>query len=82
MPLEPLVLEILQELNGLLARDQALNAIANLRASEQMRRRVEELIESSKQGELSSGERVSLDCVLQIEHLLRVIKARHFAGTP
>ena len=46
------------------------------RPSEALQARVEDLLEGEKDGELSSVEKSELDHYLQIEHLMRLVKAR------
>jgi hypothetical protein len=50
--------------------------VIDFRPSEAAQARVEDLLEREKDGELSSAERSELDNYLQIEHLMRLAKAR------
>lgn len=51
------------------------NVIA-FRPSEESQERVADLIEREKNGELEAGEKSELDHYMQIEHLMRLAKAR------
>lgn len=51
------------------------NVIA-FRPSEAVEARVEDLLEREKDGELSATEKSELDHFMQIEHLMRLAKAR------
>jgi hypothetical protein len=51
------------------------NVIA-FRPSEAAQERVEDLLSREKDGELSSAEKSELDHYLQLEHLMRLAKAR------
>lgn len=48
----------------------------DFRPSEEAQARVEDLLEREKDGALSSAEKSELDHYLQIEHLMRLAKAR------
>lgn len=48
----------------------------NFRPSEAARERVADLLEREKDGELSRDEKSELDHYLQLEHLMRLAKAR------
>jgi hypothetical protein len=48
----------------------------DFRPSEASQARVEDLLAREKDGELSSAEKSELDHYLQIEHLMRLAKAR------
>ncbi|CAN5588102.1 hypothetical protein BH10ACI1_BH10ACI1_08880 [soil metagenome] len=50
--------------------------VIDFRPSEAAQERVENLLELEKDGELSAAERSELDNYLQIEHLMRLAKAR------
>ena len=50
--------------------------VIDFRPSEAAQARVEDLLEREKDGELSSAEKSELDHYLQIEHLMRLAKAR------
>lgn len=50
--------------------------VIDFRPSEAAQARVEDLLEREKDGELSAAERSELDHYLQIEHLMRLAKAR------
>jgi len=52
-----------------------LNIIA-FRPSEASQERVTDLLEREKSGELAPGEKAELDSYMQIEHLMRLAKAR------
>lgn len=51
-------------------------AVANFRASEETRARVDELIRREKSASLTDEERSELDHFLEIEHLMRLAKAK------
>lgn len=50
--------------------------VIDFRPSEESQARVEDLLAREKDNELSSAEKSELDHYLQIEHLLRLAKAR------
>jgi hypothetical protein len=50
--------------------------VVNFRPSEAAQARVEDLLAREKDGELTSAEKSELDNYLQIEHLMRLAKAR------
>lgn len=50
--------------------------VIDFRPSEEAQARVEDLLEREKDGTLSSTEKSELDHYLQIEHLMRLAKAR------
>jgi len=50
--------------------------VIDFRPSEEAQARVEDLLEREKDGTLSSAEKSELDHYLQIEHLMRLAKAR------
>jgi hypothetical protein len=50
--------------------------VIDFRPSAKTQARVKDLLEREKDGELSSAERSELDHYLQIEHLMRLAKAR------
>lgn len=50
--------------------------VIDFRPSEEAQARVEDLLAREKDNELSSAEKSELDHYLQIEHLLRLAKAR------
>ena len=50
--------------------------VVNFRPSEAAQARVEDLLALEKDGELTSAEKSELDNYLQIEHLMRLAKAR------
>lgn len=50
--------------------------VIDFRPSKTAQARVEDLIEREKDGELSAAEKSELDHYLQIEHLMRLAKAR------
>ena len=50
--------------------------VINFRPSEAAQARVEDLLAREKDGELTSAEKSELDNYLQIEHLMRLAKAR------
>ena len=64
------------------ARTDSAELLA-FRPSEEARARVAELIAREKSGAVTADERSELDHYLQVEHLLRLAKARarHLGGT-
>ncbi len=50
--------------------------VVDFRPSEESQERVSDLLFREKKGELTSGERSELDHFLQIEHLMRLAKAK------
>lgn len=50
--------------------------VIDFRPSEAAQARVEDLLECEKEGTLSASEKSELDHYLQIEHLMRLAKAR------
>jgi hypothetical protein len=50
--------------------------VIDFRPSKTAQMRVEDLLEREKEGEISSAEKSELDHYLQIEHLMRLAKAR------
>lgn len=50
--------------------------VIDFRPSETTQARVEDLLEREKEGALSPSEKTELDHYLQIEHLMRLAKAR------
>jgi hypothetical protein len=50
--------------------------VADFRASAETKARVESLIEKEKNEGLSANEKAELDDFLQLEHLMRLVKAR------
>jgi hypothetical protein len=72
-------------MNTIKAYEEVVNFIAAgtdpqktiaFRPSEDVRDRVADLIERERLGEVSSAERSELDHYLQLEHLMRLAKAR------
>lgn len=72
-------------MNTVKAYEEVINFIAagttpqnviDFRPSEAAQMRVEDLLERERDGELSSAEKSELDHYLQIEHLMRLAKAR------
>jgi hypothetical protein len=51
-------------------------AVADFRPSQEAQRRVSELIEQEKQTSLSPQEKAELDHFVELEHILRMAKAR------
>lgn len=51
-------------------------SVSEFRPSETAKERVMELIAHSKEGSLTSDEKSELECYQQIEHIMRLAKAR------
>lgn len=64
------------EIIDFLAAGTTPDALLAFRPSQKTTQRVEELIEKSKQGVISSEEQSELDDYLQLEHILILAKAR------
>ncbi|MGO8699197.1 MAG: hypothetical protein ACLQVY_15930 [Limisphaerales bacterium] len=57
-------------------------AVASFRLSDEVNQRAESLVQREKTGELSAAEKSELDHYLELEHIMRLAKARarrHFA---
>jgi len=65
-----------EEVVDFIAAGSDSNGVAEFRPSEAARRRVAELIEREKDDSLTADERSELDHYLQLEHLMRLAKAR------
>jgi len=64
------------ELVDVIATGPAAQRIVQFRASEENQRRVTDLLEREKAGSLTPQETAELDRYLQLEHLVRLAKAR------
>ena len=69
------VVEAFDDIAGLLARMDP-EKIAQLRPSEQMAERVEELVYKKKDGEISSEESIELERYLALDLLINLAQAR------
>lgn len=65
-----------EEIIDFIAAGTTPQNVIDFRLSEAAQARVEDLLEREKEGELSSAEKSELDHYLQIEHLMRIAKAR------
>jgi hypothetical protein len=65
-----------EEIVEFIAAGTQPETVAAFRASEETRNRVAQLLDLEKQGVLSSEETSELQHYLQIEHLMRLAKAR------
>ncbi len=65
-----------EEVIDFLAAGTSPDNLVAFRPSEEAKRRVAHLIESEKSGDLTPEERSELDHYLQLEHLMRLAKAR------
>ena len=68
------------EIVDFIARGSSPGAVSSFRPSEEAKARVAELVAKEKRDALTSEERSELDHYLQIEHIMRLAKARakHF----
>jgi hypothetical protein len=64
------------EIIDFIAAGTTPQSVAEYRPSEEARRRVEELIAREKQGPLPPEEKSELDHFMELEHILRMAKAR------
>lgn len=64
------------ELVELIASAPDPATLSRYQASAEVKARVEELVNREKTADLSEEERVELDDYLQLEHLMRMVKAR------
>ena len=65
-----------EEVVEFFATSPSVSHLANFQASAESRARVERLISKSKNEGLSPEEKLELDDFLQLEHLMRMVKAR------
>ena len=65
-----------EEVIDFIASGPSPHAVVDFRLSEQADRRAASLVEQEKAGALSADEKSELDHYLQIEHLMRLAKAR------
>lgn len=65
-----------EEIIDFIAAGTTPQNVIDFRPSEAAQMRVEDLLEREKEGNLSSSEKSELDHYLQIEHLMRLAKAR------
>ena len=65
-----------EEIVDFIAAGTTPQNVIDFRPSEAVQARVEDLLMREKEGELSSVEKSELDHYLQIEHLMRLAKAR------
>ncbi len=64
------------EIIDFIAAGTTPEAVASYRPSPEAQRRVEELIEREKTATLSADEKAELDHFMELEHILRMAKAR------
>ena len=64
------------EIIDFIAAGTTPQSVIEYRPSEEAQRRVEELIAREKEGQLSSEEKSELDHFMDLEHILRMAKAR------
>jgi hypothetical protein len=64
------------EIIDFIAAGTTPDAVANFRPSPEAQRRVAELVELEKAARLSSEEKVELDHFMELEHIMRMAKAR------
>ena len=64
------------EIIDFIAAGPSSEAVAAYRPSAEAQRRVEELIEREREGALSTDEKAELDHFMELEHILRMAKAR------
>jgi hypothetical protein len=64
------------EIVDFIASGTTPQAVADYRPSRQAQERVAELIEREKEGGLSAEEKSELDHFMELEHILRMAKAR------
>jgi hypothetical protein len=65
-----------EEMVDFIAEGPTPSKVVAFRPSEAARRRVAELVSRERSGEISEEERSELDQYLQLEHLMRLAKAR------
>ena len=68
--------KVYEEIVDFIASGTTPQKVIAFRPSEESQQRVTELLSREKDGELSSAEKSELDHYLQIEHLMRLAKAR------
>ncbi len=68
--------KVYEEIVDFIASGTTPQEVIAFRPSEESQQRVTELLSLEKEGELSSAEKSELDHYLQIEHLMRLAKAR------
>lgn len=65
-----------EEIVDFIAAGASSTAVANFTPSAEARRRVADLVAREKEGTLTPDERAELDHSLQLEHIMRLAKAR------
>jgi hypothetical protein len=70
------VVNAYEEVIEFIASGPSSSALAEFRASEEVSRRVEWLTEREKGGLLTQTEKAELDHFMELEHLMRLAKAR------
>ena len=68
----PSYLEIIE----FIAAGTTPQSVANYRPSDEAQRRIQELIAREKEGHLSPEEKSELDHFMELEHIIRMAKAR------
>lgn len=64
------------EIVDLFARGASSAEILAFRPSDEMQKRVRELLERNAAGELSEAEAAELECLGELEHFMQLVKAR------
>ncbi len=70
------LVKVYEEVIDFIASGPSPSALVSFRASEEVNRRVAQLIEREKGGDLTAEEKAELDHHLELEHLMRLAKAR------
>ena len=68
--------KVYEEIVDFIARGSAPSSVVAFRPSEEARARVEDLIAREKTSGLTADEKCELDSYLQLEHIMRLAKAR------
>jgi hypothetical protein len=69
-------MKLYEEIANFIAKTAGPEKLAAFRPSKAASRRVEVLVQKHKEGEITKMERAELDHCLQIEHMMRMAKAR------
>jgi hypothetical protein len=67
---------VYMEIVDFIAGGTTPESVANFHPSEALQRRVAELLSKNEDGSLAPEERAELDRFLELEHILRIAKAR------
>ena len=65
-----------EEVVNFIATQTSRSSLLAFHPSEQAKERVMELVQKEKEGELATNEKSELDHYMQLEHLMRLAKAR------